>query len=438
MQTKSKMKALTGVLAFSLAAGALAGCSSGKEDNGGNAASAGSPSASAGSSPSADQKVSLSVWAMGDEATPVEDLAKAFEKDHPNFKIDVQAIPWGNAHDKLLTAVASKKGPDIIQMGTTWMPEFVAAKALMDLTPYLDQYPGIAPENYFEGSVNTAKIDGGYYGVPWYVESRALYYRTDALQKVGYNEAPKTWDELKDASKKLHARGQGKYGLQIDVNESTLGFMFARQNGAKLLDDQGMPQFDKPEFTEAIEYLNSFIQDGDSPVDLGLDLTQTFGGDDPMVPMFISGPWMIKTIQDTIPDIKGKWSVALLPSGKAGNLSSLGGSNLSIFQYTKNKDAALQFVSYLGSPEAELSYMKATTSLPAAKAAWDDPSLNNDPIYKVFGEQTQNAEPMPLVKPWEEIAGDYLKSFERIYRSHADVKKEMEQLNKTAADLLSK
>lgn len=52
------------------------------------------------------------------------------------------------------------------------------------------------------------------------------------IEKVGYNEAPKTWDELSDAALKLSKRGKDMYGFAIDPNEQTTGFIFGRQNGS--------------------------------------------------------------------------------------------------------------------------------------------------------------------------------------------------------------
>lgn len=65
------------------------------------------------------------------------------------------------------------------------------------------------------------------------------------IEKVGYNEAPKTWDELSDAALKLSKRGKDMYGFAIDPNEQTTGFIFGRQNGSPLFDKDGTPVFNK-------------------------------------------------------------------------------------------------------------------------------------------------------------------------------------------------
>lgn len=378
----------------------------------------------------------LNVWGMGDEVKQLSKMTDKFTEE-TGIKVKIQALPWSNAHDKLLTAVASKSGPDVLQMGTTWMPEFQQAGALADMSEYIEKYDTLNPDNFYHGSVETTEFDGKSYGIPWAAETRVLFYRTDVLEKVGYSEAPKTWEELEDAAEKLSKRGDDKYGISIDAKEQTLGFMFARQNGSNLIKD-GKPEFDQPAFVDAVSYLSNFIDKGYAPKeDLGLDVSQTFSGDDAMIPMFISGPWMSKTVRDTVPDIDGKWAIATLPK-KENNISSMGGSNLTIFEFSKQKDNAAEFIEFMSRPDNQLEWMKLTDALPTATKAWEDDSLKNDPIYSVFNEQLQNSEPMPLIPEFEEIAQNYLKHFEQIYLGGADVQSEMDAFNQETEATLNK
>lgn len=389
----------------------------------------------AGCSSESSGSEGITVWAMGEEGKTLPALAKEYEQEHPGVKIHVQAIPWDTAHDKLLTAVASKNGPDVIQMGTSWMPEFVEAKALADLTPYVDEYPALASGNFYEGSTETVEVDGKLYGVPWYIDTRVLYYRKDALEQVGYQNPPKTWEELSDAALKLSKRGEGKYGITLDPNEQTLTFMFARQNGSELIGENEQPLFDEPEFTEASQYLVSFFENGSAPVDFDMDIVQAFAGEEAIVPMFISGSWMVKLIQDQMPDADDHWGTAVLPA-KRNNQSFLGGSNLTVFEYSDRKEEAVSFVAYMSKPETQLKWMEMTNSLPAAKEAWEDERLASDENLKTFGEQLQSAAPMPMITQWEKIAQTYLQSFEKMYRGTADVEQELKAFNKKAEDIL--
>jgi len=376
----------------------------------------------------------LNVWGMGDEVKELSKMTNKFTEE-TGIEVKIQAIPWGNAHDKLLTAVASKSGPDVLQMGTTWMPEFQEAGALTDMTEYIEKYDTLKLENFYQGSVETTQFGGKTYGIPWAAETRVLFYRTDVLASVGYDEAPKTWEEFQDVAKKLAERGEDKYGMLVDTKEQSLGFMFARQNGSELFVD-GKPVFNQTEFVEAITFLSEFTENGYSPKeDPGLDISQTFSGD-AMIPMFISGPWMVKSVQDLVPDAEGKWRIATLPA-QENNLSSMGGSNLTIFEYSEMKEEAAQFIEFMAREESQLEWMKLTSALPTVISAWESEDLKGDPIYEVFNEQLKNAEPMPLMPEFEEIAQNYLRHFEQINIGGKDVQEEMDTLTATTEKLLN-
>ncbi|WP_028595642.1 sugar ABC transporter substrate-binding protein [Paenibacillus assamensis] len=412
MKRKSLLAALTVLLMFSVA---LVGCSGGSKET-------------------ADGEKVLKVWAMGGEGQKLPELVKQYEQQNPGVKIDVQAIPWGNAHDKLMTAVASKSGPDVIQMGTSWIPEFANANALLDLTSYMEKYPNLKEENFFNGAVQTMKHDGKVVGIPWYVETRVLYYRTDLLAEAGYPEGPKTWDDLKDASKKLTARGEGKYGITIDGRDQITTALFGWQNGSDLINDQREPLFNQPEYVESIEYLKSFWKEGLVPQGLDLDLTAAFK--DGTIPMFISGPWMIGTVKEKAPEIDGKWSTIVMPTKKT-NTSSIGGSNLSVFSHTKMADEAVKFISYMSEKETQLKWYEMANTLPSVKEAWNDEKLK-EPLVASFGKQLENSRPAPFIKEWETIAQAIIASFEQITVGDADVKTELDALNEKAKEILSK
>ena len=167
-----------------------------------------------------------------------------------------------------------------------------------------------------------------------------------------------------------------------------------------------------------------------------MEVSQTFSGD-AMVPMFISGPWMAKAVKDTVPDAKGKWAIATLPK-KENNLSSMGGSNLTIFKYSKQKDNAAKFIEFMSRSENQMKWLELTDALPTVMKTWENEKLKNDSIYKVFYEQLQNSEPMPLIPEFEELAQSYLKHFEQIYLGGKDVQSEMDDYQKESEKLLDK
>lgn len=94
----------------------------------------------------------LTIWAMGNEGDLLGDFVKGFEKENPDVKVKVTAIPWSSAHDKLQTAIAAGNGPDLAQMGTTWMADF--SNSFSTVPDNLDM------SDFSDGSRAAGQVDG--------------------------------------------------------------------------------------------------------------------------------------------------------------------------------------------------------------------------------------------------------------------------------------
>src|SRR5690606_3237854 len=132
-----------------------------------------------------DGTTTLRFWAMGREAEVVAEMLPDFEREHPGLRVELQAIPWSAAHEKLLTAYAADAMPDLLQLGNTWIPEFAALGALEPLNARVGGSAVIDRGDYFPGILDTNVVDGRLLGVPWYVDTRLLYYRKDILRDAG-------------------------------------------------------------------------------------------------------------------------------------------------------------------------------------------------------------------------------------------------------------
>src|SRR5213593_3519179 len=144
-----------------------------------------------------DAREQLQFWALGAEGERVAALIPEFERRNPSVHVVVQQIPWSAAHEKLLTAFVGEATPDVAQMGNTWIPEFNAVGALENLTPRL-AHSSIQQRDYFPGIWATNEVDGVVYGVPWYVDTRVLFYRTDLVPRP-----PRTWSEWVESMQRL-------------------------------------------------------------------------------------------------------------------------------------------------------------------------------------------------------------------------------------------
>lgn len=377
----------------------------------------------------------ITFWYGGDASTAVKPMVKDFEKK-TGIKVKVQSIPWSDYNDKLLTAAASKTGPDALVVGTTEVANYASSKTLMNLSSEIKKDNTISSDKFFDGSVKTTTVNGKQYALPWYVETRVLYYRKDLLKSVGYDSAPKTWAQLYDAAIKLSKRGKNMYGFNVDSAEPTFGFMFARQNGATLVKNNKV-QFNKKPTVSALEYLYKFIKNGASPSqDTKLTIGQSFGSKGP-VPMFISGPWMIQSIKQTAGLKSSQWGVAELPKGRISNMSNTGGGDLAVFNYSNNKQEALKFIKFMSTRKEQLKYYNSSNSMPTRKSAWSDKALSEEKI-QVFRKQLNNSEPMPALKSWDTIGTNYTKAWQQIAINHANIQKTMDSFNEQSQQLIDK
>ncbi len=362
------------------------------------------------SNPSSDSVV---VWAMGEEGNKLSILTDQYTEE-TGIEVEIVAIPWDQAYEKLSTAVASKSGPDVIQMGTSWVTEFGNAGALADLSQFSDGRDSFNKDNYFESSQSGMTVNDTFVSVPWYVDTRVLYYRTDIISDVcGLDTAPQTWDEMLSCSEKLGARGEGQYGIDLDIKDQSFFEQYAWQAGWQEIDDNGKVNIQDKKYVEAVNYVRQFAENGATEFDLGLDITQTFA--DGTFPMFISGPWMVNILNETNPDLEGKYAIAQLPAGPAGSTSIMGGSNLTIFEYSENKEASADLINWLTSPEVEKQWYEIAGSLPSNTAVWDDQDfIESGFMLDVWNAALENATSGPMLPGWETILQEIVKAQEAI------------------------
>lgn len=408
MQPVKRLPAVAAALCLAVAAAA---CGSNDGEEGGVAGE--SQAASQAPAVSADASAlegELNVWAMGNEGALLGTLADQFTEEYPNITVNVTPVDWGQAVAKLQTAIGGGETPDVSQMGTDMMGQFAETGALE-----------VVPENfdagqYFESAWNTGVVDGSAYGVPWYVETRVLYYRTDLAEQAGITEPPGSWEELKQAATAMQRDAGAEWGISLGTKNWQEFLPFAWSNGAEIMTEAGEFQLASPEVVEALTYYDSYFEEGLSPtaVPEGFDITPAFVTG--THPMFLSGPWHLGLIEEAGgADIEGKWDIAPLP-GKDGppGTSFVGGSNLVVFKDSPNKEAAWAFVEYLSRPEIQIQWYEEATVLPAVQSAWEDPALADDEHLAVFGEQLQSSKAQPAIPTWAEIANAINEQLERV------------------------
>ncbi|HVS30770.1 MAG TPA: sugar ABC transporter substrate-binding protein [Thermoanaerobaculia bacterium] len=356
-----------------------------------------------------DDRTHIEFWALGREGEVVVELTREFERRNPDIRVDVQQMPWTAAHEKLLTAFVGDSTPDLALIGNSWIPEFEAIGAVADLTALAAQSSAVDQRDYFAGIWATNLVDEKLYGIPWYVDTRVIFYRTDILRAAGFPEAPKTWSEWVRATAAIRKLGN-EYAILLPTNEWTQPIALGLQVDAPLLRQGGrFGAFSEPRFRRAFEFYLDFFRRGDAPVlsnSQVANVYQQFAEGE--FAMYITGPWQIGEFRRRLPaSMQDKWMTAPLPAPDEKEwpgASLAGGGSLAIFEQSEKKEAAWKLIEFLSGPEQQVRFFELCGDLPARRSAWSDPDLANDRHLAAFRTQLENVKPTPAVPQWEQIA----------------------------------
>ena len=378
---------------------------------------------------------------MGREGEVVALLVPEFERTHPGIRVEVQQLPWSAAHEKLLTAFAGDSTPDLCQLGNTWVAEFVALNALEPLDADVEASSTIQPGDYFPGIWETNRVGGALFGVPWYVDTRLLFYRSDLLAQAGHAAAPRSWVEWTQMLESVKRRLPGRYGIVLPVNEFEPLVALALQQDDPLLRDGGrFGNFRSAAFARALEFYVGMFRNGYAPATTDADVSNIWNefGRGHFV-FYVSGPWNIGELQRRLPaELQQTWATAPLPGPDGPGASIAGGSSLVLFRGSRSKRAAWQFVEYLSQPEVERRFHALTGDLPPRRSAWREAPLADDPHARAFRDQLERARPTPPVPEWERIANEIRLTAERVVHGELTIAQAQQELDARTDRILEK
>ena len=375
----------------------------------------------------------ITFWYMGDSTAGIDPLIEEFTAE-TGIQVNVQSIPWQNLSEKLLTAIASQSGPDVMQTAVSRTAELVTADAIIDMTSYVDSVEGFGKDRFFEASYDSLEMNDKYYGVPWITDVYVNMYRTDIFAEAGYDSYPTTWEEFQQACRDIKEKTGVTPFMIVAANNYNELFNYPFQAGSEVVTEDRKAVFNQPEYVKSMEYLNSFYEEGlaDRVWDGVAAYVKLTNGE---VASCFAGTWET-TQMAANSEMDGKWAVAQWPAGPANNNSVYAGSNLVIPTWTTNEEAAVKLIEFLTRTENELKYNELSGSLPAVREAWEDPKLADDPVLSVFGAQIEHSQPFPKVPEIEEIAIEAVNAYERISVGEEDIQSVCDELNDFAQNLL--
>ncbi|MBC8059501.1 MAG: sugar ABC transporter substrate-binding protein [Clostridiaceae bacterium] len=445
-----KKRLISALLATTLAFG-LIGCSTNSS----------SSSSSAGDTTSAPKKdVNLTVWIMPNSGTPDKDfmgVIQPFLDKNPNITVTPTVLDWGSAWTKITAAATSGEAPDLTQLGTTWVAAVGAMGALEDLTPYYKSFGG--DEAFVKATLATTVIEGKKekYAVPWFIDSRALYYRKDACVKAGVDPTKDfaTYDSFKAALTKLNnVEINGKKMAALGMpgkNDWNVVHNFAWWvwgAGGEYIKD-GKAVINSTEALAGIKYYTELAADGLMPKAAleknSAEVEALFGAGE--YATVFSGAYLAQSLKNEFAKDSAKAldpknvGVALVPEGPKGRFAFFGGSTMAMYKTSKNKPEAAQLMAFLASADAQVAYAKKHGNLPANAKSFEDKFITDDPMLSVFKAQLKFGKSYPSVPGWAPSEGLFQKGLSNVWdnimgvNGKYDVAKTKKELDATVNDV---
>jgi len=327
------------------------------------------------------KKVTLTVWSQDSSEAPyIVKEAKIFNQQHPNLKLTIKdlVIPGGDQPTKFLSVLATgdlKLLPDMICPQHFAFARFVRAgieDEFINLRPYLEKN-GLSNFPSYEMWMYNDAV----YGVNVSLCAVVYYYNKEVMDRVGINPQNfMLWDDFIEAGKKLK-NATGAYMTPLDIASWNQYLIFALQNDGGIFDKAGNVILDKPETIEALELYKRLLDEGVAwPTSqfYGVGTKQAYREE--KVAGCIMAGWYSGAILSSIPEIKGKWRITLLPRFKPGGrrTSKRGGSAYHIPKNSPNAEVALEFWKHLQlNPKAQARRFAFFGKFPGYKPAFKEP-----------------------------------------------------------------
>jgi multiple sugar transport system substrate-binding protein len=347
--------------------------------------------------PAAEAQPTLRVvcWGGLEEMKAEQENVDAFNALHPELMVKLESIP-DNYLEKLVTAFAAGKPPDVLLLDSVLIPRFLDGGVLLDLQPYLARDPAFDPKAYFPAVWGIALREAGtgsqqVYALPKDFTPLVAYYNKRVFDGAGvaYPQDGWTWADFRNACAKLTADTDGngrtdRYGTQVS---SWMGYniVWFWQAGGDVLDPSGTRAtgyLDSPESAEAVRLITGLVADGLAPDPAGLE---SLGGNAFMngrIGINISGHWAVPGFKAAARDANALMSyddigVVGLPQGRA-RAGVIYESGWAVAQDSPHAEAAVELAKYLSGPEcqrrrAAIGLAISANRAVAAEFAADDP-----------------------------------------------------------------
>lgn len=305
-------------------------------------------------------------------------MTKAFEQQYPNITVKNTLVPYDALHDKIVAA-APAGTYDVVLGDCIWPAEFGSKGIVQDITSDVNSLP---VSQIFPGAIQMALYQSKYYGQPWILDTKYLYYNKDMCSKAGVSTADlKTLDGLVASLKKIKTSGAVQYpwiGSWAQAEAVICDYaQFLGAYDGKFLDSSGKAAFNTGGGVKALEFMKMLLDEGlanpASTSALEDDVLKSFS--EGQNALNLNWTFQLATANDPKQSkVAGQCGILHTPAGPSGKAPGCnGGQPVMIGRTAEHPAEAWAYIKFISSQKQQDQY--ATVSLPIWSSSYSDPAV---------------------------------------------------------------
>jgi len=380
----------------------------------------------------------VSLWIFNNTPKPLDDMKKIlkdFHVENPGIKVEVTILDWGSGFSKIVLAAATRNGPDVIQVPSTWAASLTDIGALMPLDSVIPIWGN--PNLFIAGSREIMKPKNSIHftSLPWFLDVRPFYYNKKILNSVEVDpdsiksreDFVQILQKIKDSKMSINGRvvSPMEYPAKNDWNvvHNFASWIFSAK-GSFLTEDLSKSNLLDSNTLNGIYFYLDFVRNGyndysnldktTAGVSSDFDQEKTaFIGETTSKSMYLKSQTLIQGSSVL------EYGCIIPPTAKKGTEGKyfLGGSNLGVFNSTNVKRESLTLLRYLTTQsDVQFQFSRISGFLPALSETYNLPYFSENKIQQVFQKIVEKGVSYPSVSFWSTIETDVLtKRFNNIF-----------------------
>jgi len=348
-------------------------------------------------------------------------IALEFERDNPGVKIEMEFVGWDNLWNKIITSIGSGSAPDVMYIGSRWIPALADLGAIIPLDPYISEEKKAM---YYDTVWDTVQYKGKYWGVVRAMSTKAFIYNKELFKKYDV-KVPTNWDELLEAAQKLHHPKFGIYGIGMCgkrfVSTVTQFQQYLYANGGRIVDESGKAIINNENGVQALEFYNELANYAQPGM---LEWKR-----EDLIKLFETGKigMYIDHVHNAEAALRKGIDVGLfmIPAGPLGDKpysTVIVTDCISISSQSKNVELAVKFMNYMTSFEKQKEWDLKLGFVPPMIREKDLPEFQTE-LWKPYIEAIQYGVPEAVnIKDWEGVQEAIVDAIQSVLLERTDAK----------------